>query len=62
MCTQNGDNDRAPVDGLAISATDNALKAIERDLHTYGGHGRFTTWAAKFALTRRAFELRTRAR
>ncbi|HEX2104773.1 MAG TPA: hypothetical protein VHF51_14045 [Solirubrobacteraceae bacterium] len=46
----NGNDGRAPLDDLAASATDEALTTIERDLHTYRGQSRFTTWAAKFAL------------
>ena len=46
----NGQASRAALEDLATSATDNALKAIQRDLHTYRGQSRFTTWAAKFVL------------
>jgi RNA polymerase sigma-70 factor, ECF subfamily len=57
----NGDDGSASLEDLAISATDNALKAIERDLHTYRGQSRFTTWAAKFALYEAGVEFRTGA-
>ena len=56
-----GDESRAPLEELAIRAADSALTAIERDLHTYGGRTRFTTWAAKFALYEAAVQLRLHA-
>jgi RNA polymerase sigma-70 factor (ECF subfamily) len=40
----------ADLDDLAAAAADDALAAIERELDTYRGTSRFTTWAAKFAL------------
>ncbi len=56
-----GDESRAPRDDLAIRATESALAAIERDLRTYGGQSRFTTWAAKFALYEAAVQFRLHA-
>jgi RNA polymerase sigma-70 factor, ECF subfamily len=56
-----GDESQALLDDLAIRATDAALAAIERDLRTYRGQSRFTTWAAKFALYEAAVQLRLHA-
>jgi RNA polymerase sigma-70 factor, ECF subfamily len=56
-----GDESQAPLDDLAIRATDAALAAIERDLRAYGGQSRFTTWAAKFALYEAAVQFRLHA-
>jgi RNA polymerase sigma-70 factor, ECF subfamily len=56
-----GDESQAPLDDLAIRATDAALAAIERDLRAYRGQSRFTTWAAKFALYEAAVRFRRHA-
>ena len=41
-------------DDLAQQAADDALVAILRKLDEFRGESRFTTWAYKFALSRRA--------
>ena len=48
-------------DDLAVQATDDALVAVLRKLHTYRGKSRFTTWAHKFALLEAAEAVRKRA-
>jgi RNA polymerase sigma-70 factor, ECF subfamily len=57
----NGSNGHAPFDELAGAAADDALAAIERDLHTYRGQSRFTTWAAKYVLYEAAVQFRVHA-
>jgi RNA polymerase sigma-70 factor, ECF subfamily len=56
-----GDHSQALLDDLAVRATDAALAAIERDLRTYRGQSRFTTWAAKFALYEAAVQFHLHA-
>jgi RNA polymerase sigma-70 factor, ECF subfamily len=57
----NGGNGHPPLDDLAISATEDALTAIARDLCAYSGQSRFTTWAAKFVLYEAAVQFRVHA-
>lgn len=52
--------DRGGRDELAVQAADAALAAVLRELHTYRGVSRFTTWACKFALLETAVRLRRR--
>ena len=54
-----GDED---LDGLAVQAADDALRAILSRLHTYRGDTRFTSWAYKYALHEAAVKLRERCR
>jgi RNA polymerase sigma-70 factor, ECF subfamily len=51
----NGGNGHAPIDQLAGAATDDALAAIERDLHTYRGQAASRPGRQSSRFTRRRF-------
>jgi RNA polymerase sigma-70 factor (ECF subfamily) len=51
---------RAELDDLAVQAADDAVVAVLRKLPSYRGAGRFTTWAAKFAILEASVKARRR--
>jgi RNA polymerase sigma-70 factor, ECF subfamily len=55
------DGDLGELDKLAVQAGDDALVTIMRQLHTYKGDSRFTTWACKFAVVDAAAKSRRRS-